>query len=177
MTLTREEKTHCECLHLVLFSPGTVYVQRLTSVQLQSLLVARKTLATPLIRVKSTGRFGCKEHIHLLNISTFFFVILEHKLVSLLTSLIMYFSKFLIVCPFRVPYTDTVQQLKTRCDSPCQQWDTILHLLIVNLIHRVVNEVHGVSNILEHASVGHEQIAVLETFQDPGRILTAEREW
>lgn len=28
-----------------------------------------------------------------------------------------------------------------------------------------MNEVHGISNVLEHASVGHEQIAMLETFQ------------
>lgn len=37
------------------------------------------------------------------------------------------------------------------------------------LTHRVVNEVHGVSNILEHASVGHEQVAVLVTLQEAGR--------
>lgn len=42
---------------------------------------------------------------------------------------------------------------------------TSFHLLV----HRVMNEVHGTSNILEHASVGHKQVAVLETFQEAER--------
>lgn len=37
------------------------------------------------------------------------------------------------------------------------------------LTHCIVNEVHGISNILEHASVGHEQVAVLVTLQEAGR--------
>lgn len=36
------------------------------------------------------------------------------------------------------------------------------------LIHRIVDVVHCVSNILEHASVGHKQVAVLETFREAG---------
>lgn len=39
------------------------------------------------------------------------------------------------------------------------------------LIHRIMNEVHGTSNILEHASVGHKQVAVLETLQEAERDL------
>lgn len=44
------------------------------------------------------------------------------------------------------------------------------------LIHRIVNDVHCVSNILEHAPVGHKQVAVLVTFREAGRDLTAEKE-
>lgn len=43
----------------------------------------------------------------------------------------------------------------------------------MNEIHRVVNEVHRVSDVLEHASVGHEQVAMLETFQEAGGDTTA----
>lgn len=34
--------------------------------------------------------------------------------------------------------------------------------------HRVVDEVHGASNVLEHASVGHKQVAVLVTPKEAG---------
>lgn len=34
--------------------------------------------------------------------------------------------------------------------------------------HRVVDEVHGASNVLEHASVGHKQVAVLVTLEEAG---------
>lgn len=32
-----------------------------------------------------------------------------------------------------------------------------------------MNEIHGVSNVLEHASVGHKQVTMLETFLEAGR--------
>lgn len=37
------------------------------------------------------------------------------------------------------------------------------------LAHRVMNEVHGVSDVVVHASEGHEQVSVFEAFQDAGR--------
>lgn len=36
-------------------------------------------------------------------------------------------------------------------------------------MHRVVDEVHGVADIVEHASVGHDQVAVFESLLDAGR--------
>lgn len=42
-------------------------------------------------------------------------------------------------------------------------------------IHRIVNEVHCISNILKHAPEGHKQVAVLETFQEAKRNETAEK--
>lgn len=40
-----------------------------------------------------------------------------------------------------------------------------------------MNEVHRVSKILQHASVGHKQVAVLETFLKAEIIVTAEKEF
>lgn len=37
------------------------------------------------------------------------------------------------------------------------------------LNHRIVNEVHCISHVVEHASEGHEQISILVTFQEAGR--------
>lgn len=34
--------------------------------------------------------------------------------------------------------------------------------------HRLVDEVHGASNVLEHASVGHKQVAVLVALKEAG---------
>lgn len=36
-------------------------------------------------------------------------------------------------------------------------------------MHRVVDEVHGVADIMEHASVGHDQVAMFESLLDAGR--------
>lgn len=35
--------------------------------------------------------------------------------------------------------------------------------------HRVVDKVHGGADVVVHASEGHEEVAVLEAFQDAGR--------
>lgn len=36
-------------------------------------------------------------------------------------------------------------------------------------MHRVVDEVHGVADIVEHASVGHDQVAMFESLLHAGR--------
>lgn len=41
--------------------------------------------------------------------------------------------------------------------------------MVNRFMHRVVDEVHGVADIVEHASVGHDQVAVFESLLDAGR--------
>lgn len=38
------------------------------------------------------------------------------------------------------------------------------------MVYCVMNKIHCISNILEHASVGHEQVSMLETFLEAGRM-------
>lgn len=65
-----------------------------------------------------------------------------------------------MVCSFRIPWRAHVTTVTAHSGTrtfakPCT--------------HRVVDEVHGVADVVVHALEGHEQVSVLEAFRDAGR--------
>lgn len=61
-------------------------------------------------------------------------------------------------------------------DLPCWWWDIFFYVQVTEwhilLLNCIVNIVHCISNVLEHASEGHKQVAVLVAFQEAGRKCT-----
>lgn len=76
-----------------------------------------------------------------------------------LTSFTTNLSKFLRVCFFRIPWR------RTQRDG----YKTGREDIVDPFTHRVVDEVHGVADVVEHASVGHDQVAMFESLPDAGR--------